>query len=200
MAPPCFAMAHHVRPGHRLVLRVTTSDPDKVPLFAADPEIRVFTGMDATSLKLPVLEAPVLHPDTVPLELGDAPPAGPAQPAIEGTVTPAAPGAGVRQGGVTSDFLEFEAVEGADNARLSVLATPAAPADVDLYLQRQAADGRWSGDLATGGSASTESETLDFGRLQPGRYRIEAHNWAGPPGTAVALRLTFYDSSGRAGS
>ena len=199
MAPPCFAMAHHVRAGHRLVLRVTTSDPDKVPMFAVDPEINVFTGIDATSLKLPVLAAPVLQPDTVPLEQGAAPPEGPAQAPIEGTVTPAAPGAGVRQAGVTSDYLEFDAEEGADNARLAVLATPAAPADIDLYLQRQAADGSWSGDLATGGSASTETETLSFGRLAPGRYRIEAHNWAGPPGTAVDLVLTFYDSNGAAG-
>ena len=39
MAPPCFAIAHHLRKGHRLLLRVTTSDPDKVPLFSVDPEI-----------------------------------------------------------------------------------------------------------------------------------------------------------------
>ena len=32
-----------------------------------------------------------------------------------------------------------------------------------------------------------------------GRYRIEVHNWAGAPGTSVALKLTFHDSSGRAG-
>ena len=38
MQPPGFAMAHHVKPGHRLVLRVTTSDPDKVPMFAVDPQ------------------------------------------------------------------------------------------------------------------------------------------------------------------
>ena len=199
MRPPGFAMAHHVRPGHRLVMRVTTSDPDKVPLFAVDPEVTVFTGNDATAIHLPVVGAPVLSPDTVPLEAGGAPPAGPAQPAIEGSVTPAAPGAGVRQGALTSDYLEFESQEGADNARLSAVATPAAPADIDLYLQRQNADGTWSADLATGGSASTETETLEFGRLAPGRYRLEAHNWAGPPGTAVALKLTFYDSSGHMG-
>ena len=97
-------MAHHVRPGHRLVLRVTTSDPDKVPLFAVDPEVTVFTGNDATAIHLPVVGAPVPSPDTVPLETGGAPPAGPAQPAIEGSVTPAAPGAGVREGALTSDF------------------------------------------------------------------------------------------------
>jgi uncharacterized protein len=199
MAPPCFAMAHRVRAGHRLVLRVTTSDPDKVPLFAVDPSVRVFTGNDATALRLPVVDSPQTYPDTMPLELGDAPPDAPAQDPIEGSVTPAAPGAGVRQAGVTSAHFEFTAVEGADNARMSALATPAAPADVDLYLQRRNADGTWTGDLAVGGSGSTESETLETGRLQPGTYRLEVHNWAGPPGTEVALELTFYDSAGRAG-
>jgi uncharacterized protein len=197
MAPPCFAMAHHLREGHRLVLRVTTSDPDKVPLFSEDPEITVFTGADATGIDLPVVASPTLVPDDVPLEEGgEAPPTGPAQAPIEGSVTPAAPGAGVRQDGVTSAMFEFDALEGHDNARLSVLATPAAPSDMDLYLQRQNADGTWSDDLAVGGSSSTESETLEFGRLQPGRYRIEVHNWAGAPGTEVALKLTFYDSTG----
>ena len=199
MRPPGFAMAHHLRAGHRLVLRITTSDPDKVPLFAVDPAITVFTGNDATALHLPVVSSPTLAPDTVPLEEGGPPPTGPAQAPVEGTVTPAAPGAGVRQGGVTSEYLEFDAQAGADNARVSVAATPSAPADVDLYLQRRNADGTWSDDLAVGGSASTETETLAFGRLAPGRYRIEAHNWAGPPGTAVALELTFFDSSGHQG-
>jgi len=67
------------------------------------------------------------------------------------------------------------------------------------YLQRRNGDGSWSGDLAVGGSSSTESETLESGRLAPGRYRLETHNWAGPPGTAVALELTFFDSSGHQG-
>jgi hypothetical protein len=199
MRPPGFAMAHHLRAGHRLVLRITTSDADKVPLFAVDPEVTVFTGNQGTAIHLPVMAAPNLVADDVPLELGGAPPAGPAQPAIEGTVTPAAPGAGVRQGGVTSAYLEFDAQEGADNARLSVVATPSAAADIDLYLQRRNADGTWSRDLAVGGSSSTETETLEFGRLTPGRYRIEAHNWAGAPGTSVALKLTFFDSSGHPG-
>ncbi len=151
MAPPCFAMAHHLREGHRLVLRVTTSDPDKVPLFSEDPEITEFTGVDATGIDLPVVADPVLQPDDVPLEEGgEAPPTGPARAPIEGSMTPAAPGASVRQDGVTSAMFELDALEGADNARLSVLATPAAPSDMDLYLQRQNADGTWSDDLAVG--------------------------------------------------
>ena len=44
-------MTHHLRAGHRLVLQVTTSDPDKAPLFAVDPRVSVFTGPDATRLE-----------------------------------------------------------------------------------------------------------------------------------------------------
>ena len=198
MQPPGFAMAHHVKPGHRLVLRVTTSDPDKVPMFAVDPKVTVFTGMDGTNVRLPVVANPVVAPDDVPLEENAAIPTGPAQAAIEGTVTPKAPGAGARQGGLTSEYLEFEALEGADNARMTALATPSAAADIDLYLQRRNADGTWSSDLATGGSSSLESETLEFGRLAPGTYRLEVHNWAGPPNNAVNVKLTFFDSTGHA--
>ncbi|HUQ39366.1 MAG TPA: CocE/NonD family hydrolase [Acidimicrobiales bacterium] len=66
MDPPGFAMAHHLRAGHRLVFRVTASDPDKVPLFSVDPHITVFTGPDGTVLRLPVVAAR-LKADTVPL-------------------------------------------------------------------------------------------------------------------------------------
>ena len=41
LTPPCFAMAYQVRAGQRLRLRVTTSDPDKVPMFAVDPRVAV---------------------------------------------------------------------------------------------------------------------------------------------------------------
>ena len=58
MEPPCFAMAHHLREGHRLVLRVTTSDPDKVPMFAQDVQVTVFTGPGGTSLEVPVVASP----------------------------------------------------------------------------------------------------------------------------------------------
>ena len=199
MTPQCFAMAHHVKPGHRLVLRVTTSDPDKVPLFSADPDITVFTGNDATQLQLPVAAQPVLYPDDLPLEApGTTIPTGPAQAPIEQTVTIAAPGGGARTA-TTSAYIVFDAKEDADNARLSVLAEPSTPADVDLYLQRRQADGTWSDDLATGGSSSMESETLEHGRLAPGRYRLEVHNWAGQPNLEVPVAMTFYDSDGQAG-
>jgi len=199
MRPQCFAMAHHLKPGHRLVLRVTTSDPDKVPMFSEDPNVTVFTGGDATAFALPVIPNATLYPDNLPLEAAGGPaPTGPAQSPIEETVTVTAPGAGVRTS-ATSAFVEFDTVEGADNARLSALAKPSAPADVDLYLQRRNADGSWSGDLATGGSSSTESETLEHGRLAPGHYRLEVHEWAGPPNLQVPVKVTFYDSTGHAG-
>jgi len=65
--PPGFAMAQHVRAGHRLVLSVATTDPDKVPTFATDPHISVMLGAHGTSVRLPVLDHPALTPDTLPL-------------------------------------------------------------------------------------------------------------------------------------
>src|SRR3712207_9587981 len=94
MTPPAFAMAHHLRAGHKLVLKVSTSDPDKVPTFAEDPKVTVFTGPGATSFTLPVLENAPLYPDTVPLEDAQSLPEGPAQAPFAGSATPAAPGAG----------------------------------------------------------------------------------------------------------
>ena len=67
MQPSGFAMAHHLRAGHRLVLRVTTSDPDKVPTFATDPQVTVFTGPGATKLTVPVVPDAALYTDDVPL-------------------------------------------------------------------------------------------------------------------------------------
>ena len=89
----------------------------------------------------------------------------------------------------------------ADVARMSALATPNLPADTDLYLQRQLADGTWSDDLSSGTSGSLTEETLDTTRLPAGsRYRVEAHLWAGAPGTQIAMGLTFYNSTGVAGT
>jgi predicted acyl esterase len=68
MHPPGFSMAHNLRKGHRLVLRVTTSDPDKIPLFSLDPNVTVFTGKNDTVLRLPVVDHPVLYRDTVSLK------------------------------------------------------------------------------------------------------------------------------------
>ena len=64
MGPPGFAMAHNLRAGHRIVLRFTTSDPDKIPLFSIDPNVTIFTGAGNTELRLPVIDDPVLVKDT----------------------------------------------------------------------------------------------------------------------------------------
>jgi predicted acyl esterase len=68
LKPPGFVMAQHVHAGHSLELRVTTSDPDKVPLFSVDPQITVFTGADATRLRLPVVEGKV-YPDKMRVKI-----------------------------------------------------------------------------------------------------------------------------------
>jgi predicted acyl esterase len=197
--PPGFTMGHHLRTGHRLVMRVTASDPDKVPTFAVDPQITVFTGPQGTSFDLPVVPGAVLYPDTVPLSLGGPVEAGEAQSAIEGSATPVAPGAGQRQVGTTSALFEFDVEPGKDNATAEVLATPSLPADIDLYLQKQNADGSWTGDVSSGASGSLTDEVMRFESPQPGHYRVEVHNWAGPPANAVDLKITFFNSAGEPG-
>jgi predicted acyl esterase len=63
MSPPAMAMAHKLAKGHVLVLEVRSSDPDKVAMTAVDPRVTVMTGPDATSLRLPVVSAPVIARD-----------------------------------------------------------------------------------------------------------------------------------------
>jgi predicted acyl esterase len=196
MAPPCFAIAHHLRAGHRLVLRVTTSDPDKVPVFAVDPQVRVFTGAAGTRVTLPVVPEATPMRDTVPFE--GAVETGPAQAPVSATVTPTL-GLPARAPGTTTAFLEFDSLAQFDNAKAAVTAVPSLPADIDLYLQRRRDDGSWSGDIATGGSSALNGETMTTGRLAPGRYRIEVHNWLGLPGTSVALNVRFENSAGEPG-
>ncbi len=199
MQPPCFAMGHHLREGHRLVLRVTTSDPDKVPLFAGDVQVRIFTGPGATSVNVPVVADATLYPDTVPLSEDEVVEPGPAQAPISSSVTMLASGAGVRVDGVTSQFVHFDVPDGVDNAKAIVKATPTLPADIDLYLQRRTADGSWSGDIASGASGELTGETMTTARLTAGRYRIEVHNWAGPAANQVMVDATFYNSAGERG-
>jgi hypothetical protein len=128
------------------------------------------------------------------------PPAGTAQPPISTTVLVGAAGAGNRVAAVTSTYFEFAVPANADDAAMLAQVTPTLPADIDLYLQRQLADGTWSGDLASGTSGSLTDEVLQSGRLLAGStYRLELHNWAGPPNT-VAVELTFFNSDGVAGT
>jgi uncharacterized protein len=199
--PPGFAMGHHLREGHRLVLQVTTSDPDKAPLFAADPQVTAFTGGEGgTQVTVPVVSKPKLSADTVPLEAAESIPDAPAQAPVEATVTTKAPGAGARVGGLTSEYVEFDVSGEHDNATMEGLVTPAQPADLDLYLQRQAGDGTWSAVASGTNDGSLESEKIATGRLTPGHYRLEIHNWLGPAGNDVAVKLTFFDSAGNAGT
>ncbi len=125
---------------------------------------------------------------------------GTAQSPIAATLTIPAAGAGNRACGVTSGCLEFDSLAGADNADMVVEATPSAPADVDLYLQRQTADGSWSGDLMNGTSSALDGERMEGGPLVAGHYRIEAHEWLGAPLLQVALKVTFYNGAGVAGT
>ncbi|MGH3520208.1 MAG: CocE/NonD family hydrolase [Haloechinothrix sp.] len=197
MTPPGFAMAHNLREGHRLVMRVTTSDSDKVPTFAVDPQVTVLTGPNGSALRVPVVTEPVLAPDTVPFDLGEPREAGEPQATERASVSPTL-GAPERTP-ATVAYHEFEVLSGKDNAELLVGAVPSMPADIDLYLQRQQADGNWSEDLASGTSGSLTEEQFRYSQPEPGKYRVEVHNWAGPPATRVDLTLTYINSAGQPG-
>jgi pimeloyl-ACP methyl ester carboxylesterase len=126
--------------------------------------------------------------------------AAPAQSPVEGSVVTKAPGAGERIPGVTSEYFEFDVDAVHDNAGLQGSVTPTLPADLDLYLQRQNADGTWS-EFATGtNGGALDGETIGTNNLTPGHYRLEVHNWAGPAGNPVAIKLTFLNSAGEPGT
>ncbi|MQA59953.1 MAG: CocE/NonD family hydrolase [Actinophytocola sp.] len=197
MSPTGFAMAHNLREGHRLVMRVTASDPDKVPTFAVDPQITVVTGPDGTALRVPVVTEPALVEDDVPFELDAPGEVGPAQETERASVTP--PLGGPERTPATVAYHEFEVLDDFDNAELIVGAVPSSPADIDLYLQRQQADGTWSEDLASGASGELNMEQFKTSRPQPGKYRVEVHNWLGAPATRVDLTLTYVNSAGEPG-
>jgi uncharacterized protein len=195
LRPPGFVMAHHLRRGHRLVLQVTTSDADKAPLFAEDPRVTVFTGRDATAATVPVVPNAKLSADDVFDDKITSPPHAP----VKQTVTTKAAGLGQRQGGLTSEYVAFELLPGQDNARMEGVATPSMPADVDLYLQRQSESGAWVTVANGRNNESLSDELISTQRLEPGKYRLDVHNWAGPPGNDVAVELTFFDRYGKAG-
>jgi predicted acyl esterase len=199
MDPPAFAMAHHLRAGHRLVLRVTTSDPDKVPTFAEDPNVTVFTGPEGTAVDVPLVEGATLYADTVRLTLTDPkkPKAGTPQPTLRTSVTPASPGLGERNE-LTTALYEFDVQSGFDNARLLAGAVPALEADIDLFLHQLQPDGTWQQIQAAESSRLTD-EFLAFERPPAGRYRLEVHNWAGAPGTRVDVTVIFVNSAGEPG-
>lgn len=97
----------------------------------------------------------------------NTPPPGIAQSPIVQSVLVPAPGAGQRVCGATSGCIEFTVPLTADDAAMHVDATPATPADIDMYLQRKLADGTWSDDVVSGTSGSLSGEQLDMGRLTP---------------------------------
>jgi pimeloyl-ACP methyl ester carboxylesterase len=127
-------------------------------------------------------------------------PADPAQPPVAGTITTKAPGAGQRVGGATSEYFEFDVDAVHDNAKMGGIVTPTLPADLDLYLERQGADGSWSAAGSGSNGGALDGETIGTGRLTPGHYRLEVHNFAGPPGNEVAIQLTFFNSAGKPGT
>ena len=57
---------------------------------------------------------------------------------------------------------------------------PAQPADLDLYLERQAADGSWErGRSPATTAARSTARRSPSGGWSPGKYRLEVHNCAG---------------------
>ena len=204
MDPPAMVMAHNLRAGHKLVLRVTASDPDKVPTFAVDPNITIHTGFSGTVLsetnptgtvlRVPVVSNPTLVPDNVPFEVLPKKP-GNAQSTIRTFVSPPAAGP-ERLHGVTSVHTGVFAVEeGKDNNRLVVGAVPSLPADIDLYLEKEQADGTWA-PVIGGTSGRLTDEGFVLAQPPTGRYRLEVHNWAGAPATRVDVIITFVNSAG----
>ncbi len=63
MDPPGTTLAHNLRKGHRLVMNVTTSEFDKVPIYFLDPHVEVFTGPGETVLQVPVVDRPTYYKD-----------------------------------------------------------------------------------------------------------------------------------------
>ena len=122
------------------------------------------------------------------------PPSGPKQDDITGTVATGAPGAGTRNAG-TSAFFEFDVGADANNGDMTAYVVPTAPADLDLFLQRQKDDGSYSGDVASGTSGSLTDETLVLPKPPPGHYQLEVHNWGGPAANPVDITISFAEPS-----
>jgi hypothetical protein len=195
----CFTSAHWVPAGQRLSLEVSTKTPHHASFGSTDAQITIYTGPDKSLYELPVVPQFTLYPD-VPLweSYPDPIPVGPAQPGIEADVAIPAPGAGVILEPVTAASFEFDSEEGFDNASMEAVATPSSPpADIDLYLQKRTEDGGWE-DVTAAETGDTTREVLTAGRMDPGRYRIVVHNWAGGP-QQVHLEITFFNGDGQPG-
>jgi putative CocE/NonD family hydrolase len=195
----CFTSAHWAPAGQRLALEVSTKTPHHASFGSTDAHITIYTGPDKSLYELPVVPQFTLYPDVPLWESYPAPiPVGPAQPGIEGDVAIPAPGAGVILEPVTAASFEFDSEEGYDNAAMETVATPSSPpADIDLYLQKRTEDGEWE-DVTAAETGDTNQEVLTAGRMDPGRYRIVVHNWAGGP-QQVHLEITFFNGDGEPG-
>ena len=152
---------------------------------------------EAAAAAIPVFMVHGAVPDTVPLQVVPRK-AGDAQASIRASATPAAPGAGTRIAGVTSEYIPFTVEDGKDNSALVVGAVPSMPADVDLYLERLQPDGGWVA-ITSGASGELTQEGFTLGQPPPGTYRLEVHNWAGAPATRVDVTMTFLNSAGLPG-
>jgi uncharacterized protein len=198
----CFTVAQWVPAGQHLELEVSTGTQHHASFGSTNPQITVHTGPGKTAYSAPLISDFTLH-DDVPLRTAgdeggdDATPSGPARAPIAESLVVPAPGAGIIVEELTAAVVEFTTEDGQDNARMEATATPAAPADLDLYLERLEGE-EWVG-VAAGESGSLEDETLTAGRLAPGTYRILVHTWAGGP-NQVELVATFFDSAGTAGT
>ncbi|MGH2662207.1 MAG: CocE/NonD family hydrolase [Actinomycetota bacterium] len=196
----CFTMAHWIPAGQRLALEISTGTPHHAT-FGSDQNITVYTGPDTTEYRLPVVPNATLYPDVPLHEHPYVPPPvtrPDAQPGFEESVIVPAPGAGEQVEPVTAASVEFDVLPDYDNANFDALATPTPPADIDLFLQEQNADGTWSESITAGTSGDLDKEVLSAGRLDPGHYRVIVHNWGGGP-TLVDLVGTFKNSAGEAG-
>lgn len=149
----------------------------------------------------------VVGPGGVVTDMGDgnllegfAPfPLGPAQPQSASRVIVPAPGVGTRIEPLTAAAAEFDiggTDQGWDNARIDVLATPTAAADLDLFLERHQPDGTWLTVTMSAGS-DLDREHLVARRQPPGRYRILVHNWSGGPQVADVV-VTFFNQDDEA--
>jgi len=137
----------------------------------------------------------------VPIQ--DPAPSGPAQAPVEGSVTTLVPGGPAAIDDVTTHYFEFDVSDEHDNAWLEGTAIPAQEADLDIYLDRQKADGSWTevaGGTNDGDMTGEEISTAGSGsRLLPGHYRLEVQNFLGPPANEVAIALTFFNTAGEPG-
>ncbi|MGH2686516.1 MAG: CocE/NonD family hydrolase C-terminal non-catalytic domain-containing protein, partial [Actinomycetota bacterium] len=206
----CFTMAHRVPAGQRLALEISTGTPHHAS-YGVQSEVTVFTGPEKTRYDLPIVEGAQLWEDVPLLESYPVdPPPGPAQQGVEESVLTPAPGLGNDVEPITSSGLEFDVEEGFDNAQIKLTGTPAAPGDIDIFLQFETETG-WV-EVASAASDPTAvddpaqladhpaqyTETIEIGRVPTGHWRLLVHNWGGGP-NSVDVSVEFFNRNGESG-